>query len=317
MTGIILATHGQLATGLQSAVDVITGMGNQIEILQLHPNDHLDHFEENFLTLIGKYREDSCLVLVDMIGGSPYNIASKHLQTNDHYQIVTGVNLPMLLEILMAKDQLTLSELSELACQMSPGTIKGFNKNGEILNLEKECHTENSVNDTDEVGGQITFARVDHRLLHGQVVTKWSRLENVNTIIIVDDSLYKDEYMTEIYRNAAPLGMQVIVAPHQVVAYAYEHNTFPTGRVMLLFKDISTVQKAYQAGLKLDKLQLGGIPNDGNKKMIFTAVSLSKEDINILDEIHETGTEITLQVVPEEAGIDYTEALKRFNAKNK
>lgn len=311
MKGLIIATHGEFSTGLRNAVDVITGMGEQIDTLQLNRNDNIDDFEKDFLALVEEKKAEGSIVLVDMIGGSPYNVAMKYIQEDYNYQIVSGVNLPMVIETLTNLGTLSPEELTKLAVEAGQMSVKGFTTEGTIEVDVAEEVTEEPMEVG--IGGEIVFSRVDHRLLHGQVVTKWSRLADVQTVIIVDDLLYKDEYMAEVYRSAAPVGMEVIVVPTHVIAYAYQNNTLPAGRVMLLFKDIESVEKAYKDGLHLETLQLGGVPNDGNKKMVFTAVSLSENDINILNKVDELGTKIDLQVVPEESGINYKEAVNRFN----
>ena len=55
MKGLIIATHGKLSTGLKDSVNVITGMGEQVETLQLNQNDNLDDFETDFLEVVSKY----------------------------------------------------------------------------------------------------------------------------------------------------------------------------------------------------------------------------------------------------------------------
>lgn len=55
----------------------------------------------------------------------------------------------------------------------------------------------------------ITLTRIDSRLIHGQVIVKWSRIANGNRIVIVDDELEKDSFMVDIYQMAAPSGMSV------------------------------------------------------------------------------------------------------------
>lgn len=62
----------------------------------------------------------------------------------------------------------------------------------------------------------------------------------------------------------------------------------------------------------MKKIQLGGIPNEAGKKMVFTAVSLGNEDIKQLNELNENGVEIVLQVIPEESSMTYENALKKF-----
>lgn len=307
MKGLIIATHGQLSAGLKDAVDVITGMGESIEVLSLNREDNVDDFEQSFLERISAYNESGSLVLVDMVGGSPYNVALKHLD-NNNYEVVAGVNLLMIIEVLTNMNNLSITELSNLALNVGRESVQVFPVREDGLEQSVE---EEYVEESYGAGGKITFARVDHRLIHGQVITKWSKIAQANTIIIVDDELYQDKMMADIYRSAAPVGVEVIIAPAKVIAYAQKHDTLPSGNAMLLFKDIKGVQKAYDEGVRLKNLQLGGIPNDGTRDMVFTAVSLSQKDLEVLDRVNETGTKIDLQVVPEERGMSYQEAKSR------
>lgn len=311
MKGIIIATHGQLAKGLQDAIQVITGMGDQVEAMSLNREDNIEEFERNLLEKVSAYQEEGSLVFVDMLGGSPYNVASKHLEKDFNYEMVTGVNLPMLLEVLTNKEHLTIPQLSLLARQAGQESVDKF-PSADVEETRSDTEETNPAADPYGTGGVITFARVDNRLLHGQVVTKWLKIARADTVIIVDDNLYEDKMMADIYRNAAPSGVEVIIAPSEVIAYAQQNGTLPRGNVMLLFKDVKAVEQAYEEGLRLEKLQLGGIPNDGTREMVFTAVSLSKEEVAILDRVNEAGTNIDLQVVPEERGISYAEAKRRL-----
>ena len=56
---------------------------------------------------------------------------------------------------------------------------------------------------------QITLARIDDRLIHGQVTTVWSKVANARRIIICNDEVYNDEVRRTLLRQAAPPGMKV------------------------------------------------------------------------------------------------------------
>lgn len=308
MKQIIIATHGQYSVGLKDAIEVLTGAGHQITALTLRREDHIEDYETRFVDEI-EGAEEGALVFVDMIGGSPYNVAMKYQPQYKNYQVISGVNLAMVVEVMEFLDQKSLSELSHMAKEAGQKAIEDFGERLEpAVSLAQAEETARQAGVT-----QITLARVDHRLLHGQVVTKWSKIANPTAIIIVDDALAQDEYLIEVYRSSAPTGVEVIVAPTEVIGYAYEHQTMPKGNVMLLFRDLVNVQRAYEAGLILERLQLGGIPNDGTKQMVFQAVNLSEADVAILNLVEAAGTEVYIQVVPEEAGITFQEAKGKLN----
>ena len=72
---------------------------------------------------------------------------------------------------------------------------------------------------------KITLVRVDHRLIHGQVITKWVKIAQAQKIIIVDDFLGQDEFMADIYRMAAPSGVEVAILTAEDAGQAFQNNT--------------------------------------------------------------------------------------------
>lgn len=159
---------------------------------------------------------------------------------------------------------------------------------------------------------KITLVRVDHRLIHGQVITKWVKIAQAQKIIIVDDFLGQDEFMADIYRMAAPSGMEVEILTADEAGKIFQSNELGNNNIFILFKNIDMANKAYKAGLKYESIQLGGIPNESGKKMVFTAVSLGDKDVEQLNELKNDGVEIVLQVIPEEPSMTYENALKKI-----
>lgn len=160
----------------------------------------------------------------------------------------------------------------------------------------------------------ITFVRVDHRLIHGQVITKWSKIAAAQKILIVDDVLAQDSFMVDIYKMAAPSGVDVDIKSAEDTARAYQADDLGSGNVFLLFKSIQTARKAMDAGLELKTLQLGGVPAEAGRKIVFQAVALNDVDVADLTHMADAGCQITLQVVPEEAGMTLADALKKYNS---
>ncbi|MDF7639797.1 PTS sugar transporter subunit IIB [Lactobacillus sp. ESL0791] len=157
----------------------------------------------------------------------------------------------------------------------------------------------------------ITLTRVDNRLMHGQVIVKWTRVADCNRILIVDDALKNDSFMVDIYKMAAPSGINVELMSTQEAGNEYQKNQLGDGKILLLFKTIASASSAYKKGLLFPSLQLGGIPNEPGKIKIVTAVSTSPDEINKIKELHENGVDITAQVIPEESKLNYDEIINR------
>lgn len=160
----------------------------------------------------------------------------------------------------------------------------------------------------------VTFARVDHRLIHGQVIIKWSKLANCQEILIVDDVLGQDPFMVSIYKMAAPSGIEVDIKSTADAGAAFKADELGSKNIFALFKSIQMARKAFDAGFELKKLQLGGVPAESGRKIVFQAVALGPEDVEDLKRLHDAGVEIELQVVPEEAGMSYEDAMRKYEA---
>lgn len=160
----------------------------------------------------------------------------------------------------------------------------------------------------------ITFARVDHRLIHGQVITKWSKIASAQKILIVDDVLGKDSFMVDIYKMAAPSGVEVDIKTAADAAALYASDGLGDKNIFALFKSIQMARKAFDEGFVLKTLQLGGVPAEAGRKMVFPAVALDDADVEDITHLHDAGVEVTLQVVPEEAGMSFDDAIKKYNA---
>ena len=99
MIGKLILTHGALAKELLAAAQVISGRLNGIEALALDWNDSFDEAQAKVRTAIERLDTgDGVLILTDMYGGTPCNVAGTFLQEGK-VEILTGVNLPMVLRL--------------------------------------------------------------------------------------------------------------------------------------------------------------------------------------------------------------------------
>ncbi len=160
--------------------------------------------------------------------------------------------------------------------------------------------------------GKIVFARVDFRLIHGQVITKWTKAVKAEKIIIVDDALAKDSFLAGIYVSSAPKGVEVLVNSVDEAAARWREDQFGDGKLMVLFKNIASCKEALNKGFSTDKLNLGGAPNAPGKKKVTGEVFISPEEKTMLQDIRDKGVEISIQAVPEKAVVTYDSMMKKL-----
>ncbi len=117
MVGIVVVTHGKLADELISVVKfVVSGNPNvKIEGLSLDQGMEFETFTQNIKKAIKKVDEgDGILLVTDMFGGTPSNISLTFLE-NKRVEVISGVNLPMLLKLATLASSVTLDEAVKIA----------------------------------------------------------------------------------------------------------------------------------------------------------------------------------------------------------
>ncbi|WP_203530697.1 PTS sugar transporter subunit IIA [Thermaerobacter sp. PB12/4term] len=111
---VILVGHGSLPQGMLAAAELILGPQEQVHALGLEPGDSPEVLAGRLESLVAG-AERGVLVLADLFGGSPANAAARVLMGGSRgVQVVAGLNLPMLLEVLMARLQ-GVADAAELA----------------------------------------------------------------------------------------------------------------------------------------------------------------------------------------------------------
>lgn len=113
MVQIIIVSHGKYANEIISSVEMVCGKEHNLEALTLSESESLDNFINKLNLKINNSNFNDFLVLVDFLGGTPYN-ATQNFIMKDNVEVITGVNIPMVLKIIQFKNK-TLKELSYIA----------------------------------------------------------------------------------------------------------------------------------------------------------------------------------------------------------
>ncbi len=108
MIGVVVVTHGQLAVELVNAAEMIVGDLPQFTAVSMGWHDEMNDAREDIEQAIERVRGDAgVLLLTDMFGGTPSNLGLTFLETN-RVEVITGVNLPMLLKLASLRSSLDL-----------------------------------------------------------------------------------------------------------------------------------------------------------------------------------------------------------------
>ncbi len=110
MIGMVLVTHGQLATEFRAALEHVVGPQEQIETITIGPDDDMEIRRGDILDAVGRVESGSgVVVLTDMFGGTPSNLALSCMNGRQ-VEVVAGINLPMLIKLASVRDCEPLAE---------------------------------------------------------------------------------------------------------------------------------------------------------------------------------------------------------------
>lgn len=159
---------------------------------------------------------------------------------------------------------------------------------------------------------ELALCRVDSRLVHGQVVTKWINQSRANRIVIVSDMLVNDPFLLSIYEMSAPPGVKISCYSEKDIVEKWNQDGLGSGRILLLFSNIASLKKVFDAGLPLDAIQIGGLGGGPNRKVVFQNITLDNADMEALKAIHSKNVKITFQTIPEDNPAEFKDILKKF-----
>lgn len=146
----------------------------------------------------------------------------------------------------------------------------------------------------------ITLVRIDDRMIHGQIVTRWAREKSCDEIILVDDATASNKVLSMVYKNAAPSGIKANIytidqaIPKILEAKDAKKNYF------LIVKTPTTLAKLVEGGCDFIKeVNFGPSSARPNTKNVGPNVSLSDQEIEACEKLYQRGIGITFQLVPD------------------
>ncbi|WP_440897874.1 PTS system mannose/fructose/N-acetylgalactosamine-transporter subunit IIB [Amphibacillus sp. Q70] len=159
---------------------------------------------------------------------------------------------------------------------------------------------------------QIVLCRVDSRLIHGQVVTKWVNQSQANHIVVISDELEKDDFMKSIYSMAAPPGVKVDIFGVESGVNTWKDNQFGEGNVLLLVPDLKTLSSIVNEGIQLKAAQVGGLGGGPGRKVVYQNITLDDNDVEILKILDQKELDLYFQTIPEDSPLKLASVLEKY-----
>ncbi|WP_019554030.1 PTS sugar transporter subunit IIB [Propionispira raffinosivorans] len=149
----------------------------------------------------------------------------------------------------------------------------------------------------------IVLARIDDRLIHGQVMTAWMQFVKGNHIVIVDDATAGDDFLKSIIRMAVPEAVNLDIffckdAPEKLKEIS------DTDRILMLAKDPEVYLFLIKEGVPIKKVIIGGMGVNPKRTKFYKNIAASETEKESLRSIIHEGIEVVIHIIPDQAEVD-------------
>ena len=301
---IVIGTHGWAAEQLLKTAEMLLGEQDNVGWIDFVPGENADTLIEKYNAQLAKLDTNKgVLFLVDTWGGSPFNAASRIVVDKENYEVIAGVNVPMLVETFMARDDNpSFDELVALAVETGSEGVKALKakpveKAAPVAApaAPKAAAPAKPMGPNDYM--TIGLARIDDRLIHGQVATRWTKETNVTRIIVVSDEVAADTVRKTLLTQVAPPGVTAHVVDVAKMIRVYNNPKYAGDRVMLLFTNPTDVERIVEGGVKLTSVNIGGMAFRQGKTQVNNAISVDEKDIEAFKKLNARGIELEARKV--------------------
>ena len=327
--GIIIASHGKFAEGIHQSGSMIFGEQEKVQVVTFMPNEGPEDLYGHFNNAIAQFdADDEILVLADLWSGSPFNQASRVAGENPDRKmaIITGLNLPMLIQAYTERLMDASAGVEQVAANIIKESKDGIKALPEDLNpVEETAATEKVVNTLQGaipagtvIGDgklKINLARVDTRLLHGQVATAWTPASKANRIIVVSDEVAQDDLRKQLIKQAAPGGVKANVVPISKLIEASKDPRFGNTHALILFQTPQDALRAVEGGVEIKELNVGSMAHSTGKTMVNNVLSMDKEDVATFEKLRDLGVTFDVRKVPNDSKKNLFELIQKANVK--
>lgn len=303
MNQIILASHGGLAAGAKDTLEMVLGDVSNVHVVSLARDDK-EPITNKVETMIATFNaDDTVYVLTDMLGSSVNNSMVELSRNGAAFTVISGFNIPLALTLAMSPAPVKGAELAALINEARTGLT---NPNAPV-EVAPAAPAKKAKAPRHNAGpAKIVLARLDYRLLHGQVVFTWTTKVQAERIIVVDNAAANDDIKKDALKLAKPQGVRLnVFTVERALAKMDRLNTLGE-RVMFIFGNTAEMLQFCQ-GYKLDVINLGATANHdgadqiGGKDSSVFFDDTQKADVN---QLLDMGIKLYVQQTPTYQSVD-------------
>ncbi|HFI0701696.1 TPA: PTS sugar transporter subunit IIB [Streptococcus suis] len=326
--GIIIASHGEFAAGIHQSGQMIFGEQEKVQVVTFMPSEGPDDLYAKLNAAVDSFdADDEVLVLADLWSGSPFNQASRVAgeRPDRKFAIITGLNLPMLIQAYTERLMDAAAGVEKVAANIIKEAKDGIKVLPEELQPAEAAPAANAeqapkgaIPPGTVIGDgklKINLARIDTRLLHGQVATAWTPASKADRIIVASDTVAQDELRKQLIKQAAPGNVKANVVPIKKLIEVSKDPRFGNTHALILFETPQEALEAIEGGVEIKELNVGSMAHSTGKTMVNTVLSMDKDDVATFERLRELGVKFDVRKVPNDSPKDLFELINKADVK--
>ncbi len=143
----------------------------------------------------------------------------------------------------------------------------------------------------------LVLTRIDDRLIHGQVMTKWLKETGAQNVVIIDDATSQNDFMINVFEQAIPEDIGIgVFNKEDGVKFFSQPLEDPT---MILVKVPETIEYLVDHGIDIKEVDLGGMGAKEGRSTLYQYISTSSEEDKCFNRLIDKGIDVYIQIVPQ------------------
>lgn len=147
----------------------------------------------------------------------------------------------------------------------------------------------------------IALARVDNRLIHGQVMEAWVPFVHADCIVVANDAVSSSPMKRAMMEACVPRKLQLFIGSIGEIAEQFQNGKISASKVLLLFETSCDALHAYRLGVPFTRLNLGNMHASQGKVAVSCTLCIDGDDVGNLRDLESLGVDITAQCVPQDS----------------
>lgn len=153
----------------------------------------------------------------------------------------------------------------------------------------------------------ITIARIDERMIHGQVAFAWTTAYKSQAVMAIDDEIAQDAFQKSLLEMACPSGLKCfVVSCEKAVELLHKYDS---KKIFVVVKHPSTLLKLVEAGIPVDSINVGGIYFKEDRRQVSKTVYVDDEMVDVFKKLHEKNVTLEIRTHPSDTSVDLMSVL--------